>query len=121
MKVSHVAALLAALSVVSYAQEFRGTISGAVADPSGGMVAGAKVTATETRTNTRTQTTTDSSGEFVIPFLAPGTYDLTFEAPGFSQATRTGIALQANEHPVIDVRLTIGDVSQKVEITGAAA
>lgn len=120
MKFSHVAALLAALSVVSYAQEFRGTISGVVTDPAGAMVANAKVSALETRTNTRTQTTTDSSGQYVIPFLAPGTYALTFEAPGFSQATRSGIVLQAGEHPLIDIGLTLGDLSQKVEVVEAA-
>lgn len=120
MRVSYVAALLTVVSVVCWAQEFRGTVSGAVTDPSGAAVSNAKVTALETRTNTRTQTTTDSSGQYVIPFLAPGTYNLTFEAQGFTQATRSGIVLQADEHPVIDKRLTVGDVSQKVEVTEAA-
>ena len=43
------------LPVAMSAQEFRGAISGAVTDATGGAVAGAKITVTETRTNTKVE------------------------------------------------------------------
>ena len=53
------AALFASmLPVAISAQEFRGAISGAVTDATGGTVAGAKITVTETNTNTRVETVT---------------------------------------------------------------
>src|SRR5579863_6414125 len=103
MKFSLVAALAVALSFTAYAQEFRGTISGTVSDPAGGMIANAKVTAVETSTNTKAQTTSDSRGEYAIPFLAPGQYQVTVESNGFRQAVKSGIQLGSGEHPIIDV------------------
>jgi hypothetical protein len=78
------------------------------------------VTAVETRTNTKAQTTSDSSGEYAIPFLAPGQYQLTVESSGFRQAVQSGIQLGSGEHPIIDVHLAVGDVSQQVQVTEEA-
>jgi hypothetical protein len=105
------------LSIAAYAQEFRGTISGTVIDPAGAVVANAKITAVETGTNTKVSTVSDSRGEYALPFLAPGKYDLTIESAGFRQAVQSGIQLGSGEHPVIDVHMVVGDVSQKMEVT----
>ena len=59
-----------------FAQEFRGTISGVVTDPSGAAIPAAKVTVTETHTGTRIPTVSDSAGKYVVPFLLPGDYDI---------------------------------------------
>src|SRR5579883_1134682 len=98
--------LLAALAC--YAQESRGTISGAVTDPTGAAVPGVKVVATEVRTGTRVQTVSDSGGQYTLPFLASGQYDLSASVQGFKEFIRKGIQVGAGDHPVIDIRLEIG-------------
>jgi len=120
MKFSHVAVLAVLLTSAAHSQEFRGAISGAVTDPAGASVSGAKVVITETRTGTKTSTVSDATGQYVVPFLAPGTYDISVEAAGFKGAVRKGIQLGSGDHPVIDIRLTIGDTSTSVEVTSDA-
>ena len=116
MKLTHCCAIFALLAAPLLAQEFRGTISGAVADPTGGKVANVKITATETRTGAKAEAKSDASGAYSLPFLAPGTYTLTAEVAGFKKYVREDIQLGPGDHPVIDVPLQIGDVSQSVNV-----
>ena len=102
------------------AQEFRGTISGEITDPTGAMIAGAKVTATETNTGTRIPTVSDSGGQYTAPFLLPGDYDITVHLEGFKEFVRRGVHVGAGDHAVIDVRLEVGNVTQSLEVTADA-
>ena len=61
-------------------------ISGTVVDPQGAVVPGAKVTATNQATGTGRSVTTTSTGNYVIPNLQPGTYDVAVDAKGFAAA-----------------------------------
>jgi hypothetical protein len=116
------AALLAILlAAVCSAQEFRGTISGAVTDPSGAPIGGAKVAVMEVHTGTRIPTVADSAGQYTAPFLLPGDYDVTVQAPGFKSFARKGVHVGAGDHPVIDIRLDVGDVATSVEVTADAS
>ena len=65
-------AIALALPFACLGQEFRGKISGVVADPTGLPVAGAKITVTETNTQTRVLAESDASGHYNAPFLLPG-------------------------------------------------
>jgi hypothetical protein len=107
-------------SAPARAQEFRGTISGAIADPSGAVVPGASVTVKETQTGTVNRTVSDNAGQYVIPFLLPGDYSITVSEAGFKTVTRTGITLQSQEHPIINLTLTVGEASQTVTVTTVA-
>jgi hypothetical protein len=102
------------------AQEFRATLSGSVTDRQGAAIAKAKVIATETQTRDKSETLTETTGEYTIPFLKPGAYQITVEAPGFKKAVRQGLTLQTGEHPVVDIQLEIGDVAQTVTVTAEA-
>jgi hypothetical protein len=101
------------------AQEFRGTISGAVTDPSGAAIPAATVVATETQTGTVNRTVSDSAGQYVIPFLLPGEYTITASAAGFEKLTHSGIILQSQEHPILNLALTIGQATETVTVSGA--
>src|SRR5579875_3756104 len=81
------------------AQEFRGTISGAIADPTGAALPGADVTVRETHTGTTNKTKSDSAGQYVVPFLLPGTYSITATMQGFEKTTRDGVTVEAQAHP----------------------
>jgi hypothetical protein len=122
MQFSRVAVFAALLSISAslFGQEFRGSFSGAVNDPSGAAIAGAKVTATETRTGTKTNTVTDASGKYVVPFLAPGLYQITVQAAGFKVSQRNDLTLGSDEKPVIDFRLEVGDAATSVVVSADA-
>jgi hypothetical protein len=118
MKSCLVAVLTLLMPVLVFGQETRGTISGAVVDPTGAGIPAVTVTATETRTGTKASTVTDSVGQYTIPFLAPGQYEVSAAATGFKKAVRSGLELGSGGHPVIDIHLEVGDTAQSVEVTG---
>jgi hypothetical protein len=120
MKFGRVAVLVVSLCLAAFAQEFRGAISGSVTDPTGAAVANAKVVATETSTGTKVQTISEATGHYNLPFLAPGTYDITATVQGFKEFVRRAIPVGAGDHPVIDMILAVGDTSQTVEVTAEA-
>jgi hypothetical protein len=110
-------ALALAAPFAAFSQEYRGTISGSVTDPSGALVAGAKVTVSQTQTGTRVETVSDSAGQYTAPFLAPGDYSISVKTPGFKEFVRKGFHLGAGDHLAIDARIEVGDASQSVEVT----
>ena len=120
MRIRVVLAGVVLASIPFWAQEYRGTFSGSVTDPQGSAVPKATVTALETRTGTKTVATTESTGEYTLPFLAPGEYEITAEAPGFKRTVRQGLQLSAGEHPVIDIHLDVGAVSDSVTVNAEA-
>ena len=112
--------ILALFSAALFAQEFRGTISGVVTDPTGSAVPGAKATVTETQTGARIPAVSDNSGQYTAPYLLPGEYDITVQSSGFKEAVRKGVHIGAGDHTVIDFKLDVGDVSASVEVTADA-
>lgn len=109
---------LLAVPKAARAQEFRATISGTVADPTGAVVPGAAIEVRETSTGTVNRTVSDAAGQYVMPFLLPGNYSITVTAKGFQTLKRTGIVLQTQEHPIVDLTLKLGEASQTVTVTG---
>ena len=102
------------------AQEFRGTLSGTVTDPTGAVIPGAAVVAVETHTGTTNRTTSDKDGQYVIPFLLPGDYSITVTMTGFERVTHSAITLQSQEHPIVDLTLPLGSADQTVTVSTAA-
>jgi hypothetical protein len=115
--------LCAALCVVALtlgAQEFRSTLSGRVVDPSGASVPGIKVTATSNETGARSETMTNESGEYTLPFLAPGPYKLLVEAPGFKRYEQARIQIGTNTRITQDVTLEVGSQTEAITVTADA-
>src|SRR6266480_1178919 len=105
----------------AFAQRDLATLVGTVSDPSGGIIANAKVTISETGTGQVYTLATGSTGEFVRPALKPSTYSVTVNAPGFRTAEQKDILLKAGERTAVNFTLIIGEVGQTVEVTAAAA
>src|SRR4051812_384037 len=80
-----------AFSLTVSAQETRGAIQGRVFDASGGSIVGAQVRATNSATGVELTATTNESGNYVLPYMLPGTYTLQAQAPGFKKSIREGI------------------------------
>ncbi|MEW5974182.1 MAG: TonB-dependent receptor [Acidobacteriota bacterium] len=102
--------------LVMEAQTDRATITGTVTDPSGAVIVGAKVAATNTATQVTTETATTSSGQYTIPGLRVGTYDVTAEQSGFKKAIRTSVLLQVGQTVRVDVSMELGETTQAVEV-----
>ena len=101
-------ALILALASAAYAQEFRATIKGTVADTSQAALPGATVTAQNQETNEMATAVTNGEGAYTIPFLRPGVYSLTVEMSGFQKNTRTNLRLSVGETANINVQLGVG-------------
>lgn len=102
------------------AQTVTATILGTVADPSGAAISGATVTVTNESTGRSTTALSDEAGGYLFPLLPiAGTYEVSVEAVGFRRFLQRGIVLRVNENVRVDAQLTLGGVSESVEVTGA--
>ena len=102
-------------------QTFYGTIVGTVNDVSGAAMAGAAVTVTNTSTSERHTVETAADGGYRFVNLVPGTYSMTIEKTGFKKATRESITVDVAAIVRVDTSMEIGDVSQSIEVSAAAA
>src|SRR5204863_6732933 len=96
-------------------------ISGTVRDQSGAVLPGVEVMATQTDTGIVRSTVTNETGTYVLPNLALGPYKLEASLPGFRTFVQTGIVLQVNSSPTVNVTLEVGQVSEQVEVQANAA
>jgi hypothetical protein len=101
-------------------QSATGNIVGHVTDSTGAPISGVEVIARNPEKGERFPTVTDEQGLYRLYYLAPATYTLDFQHPGFSTLERTNVILQANESPSIDVQLSLGNLVQKVDVTAAS-
>ncbi len=103
-----------------FAQVSGASLSGTIMDASGSAVPGAMITITDTGTTVTRNITSTSAGFYIAPNLLPGDYKLSVTAPGFSTQEITGIKLTVGAEQVLDVKLQVGQITQKVEVTGEA-
>ena len=96
------------------AQEARGTILGRVSDASGAVVVGARVEGLNTATGVRSAATANESGDYVLPYLNPGPYTVTVDAPGFKKFTQTQITLRMDDRMTVDAVMQVGQASESV-------
>jgi hypothetical protein len=102
------------------AQSTGGRILGRVADPSGAVLAGVKVTATNEATGVGRETQTNDSGDYGFPQVPVGTYTLAFDLTGFKTNVRKGILVDLNQVITLNSVLQIGETKETVEVTSEA-
>jgi hypothetical protein len=95
------------------------SVSGEVVDPQHAVVKAATVTLTRISTQVKVQTETNGSGNFVLPPVVPGTYEIKAEAAGFAPVAVTGITLEIGEAKNLTLELKVSGVQQTVEVTSA--
>ncbi|MFI5094583.1 MAG: carboxypeptidase regulatory-like domain-containing protein [Candidatus Acidiferrales bacterium] len=105
---------------VARAQDVTASISGTVTDPSGAAIVGATVTAKSVERGITYTAVTNDSGLYRISQLPVGNYELRVEKQGFQTTAYPAFALALNQSARIDVPLKVGEVSQTVEVSGAA-
>lgn len=97
------------------------SLTGRVVDSSGAVVSGAQVKMTGVDTGVVHSAVTNGVGIYTMPSLPIGAYTLQASAPGFQTYVQTGITLQVNQAAQINVTLTVGQVTQSVEVQANAA
>ena len=115
-------ALALMLAPSAPAQTTTGTISGTVTDPSGRVVAGARVSVTNEVAGEARSATSAATGDFSFPSLLPATYTIRIEAAGFQAFVSKGNILTPNARLAVgELRLTVGSVAETVEVEAQTA
>ena len=113
--------LLLLLPGTTAAQALYGSVTGAVADNSGGSIPGVSVTLTNEGTGLKLETTTDGEGLYTFRNVLPGTYTLGATLQGFKTFTQTGVPLTAGSIVRVNAMLEIGDLTETITVTSEAA
>jgi hypothetical protein len=114
------AAAMLSWPVASHAQSFNGSVSGTVADSSGGPVAGASLVLKNNGTGLELRRTSEPNGAYAFRNLVPGYYQLSAEVTGFQDYLRKGIQVALNGDVRLDVALSIGGQAEQIDVIGAS-
>src|SRR5438270_2855692 len=113
--------LLCSSAILACAQSTSaGSVSGQVTDPQNAVIAGAEVRLTDVQTNIARNTVTNETGRYSFSNVTPGSYDITFTKPGFSQSKISGQAVEVGLTLTANITLQVGSTSTTVEVTTGA-
>ncbi|MBO0726525.1 MAG: carboxypeptidase regulatory-like domain-containing protein, partial [Blastocatellia bacterium] len=107
------------LSLTAFGQTSSGEVNGAVTDQAGAAISAATVKLINQATRIETQASLNKDGRFTFVNVKPGGYVLRVEAQGFKTAQTPAFNLAVNQTVTQDVALTVGEVSQTVEVSAA--
>ncbi|MDX2180361.1 MAG: carboxypeptidase regulatory-like domain-containing protein [Bryobacteraceae bacterium] len=108
-------------SLAAFAQYDTATVLGTITDASGSAVTGAKVTLENTRTGVKQSSETDASGNYLFLNIRIGAFKVTAESRGFKVAASEEFTVTVNARQRVNLTLEVGEVTQTVEVSGAAA
>ncbi len=101
------------------AQEFRAILSGVVRDSTGAVIPNAKVTAVKKDSGQSYRSQTNARGVYNIPYILPGAYEVSAEAPAFQRAVFPEVQLAVADKRELDFTLKVGLVTQEVTVTAS--
>lgn len=113
--------IVLAIGYSAWAQTSSTTLLGTVLDSSGAPIPSAEVSATHISTNQVRSITTNEQGYYVLPALDVGEYRIAVQKAGFKSQVRAGVVLQVNQRLEVGFSLSVGDVSERVEVTAAVS
>src|SRR5207237_4680356 len=105
----------------AWAKATTAQISGTVKDQSGAVLPGVEISVTQTATGGKRSTVSNETGNYALPSLPVGPYVLDASLPGFRSYVQTGIVLQVDASPVINIVLQVGQTSEQIEVQADAA
>lgn len=115
-RIGTVVALVLALALPVWAQEFRASVTGQVNDASGAVLPGATITARNVATNASYKTTSSEDGQYALRNLDPGSYTITVEVTGFRKLLREGVVLQVGTQATLNLQMQTGEVSEAITV-----
>ena len=113
-------ALTLGVATVAPAQTTEGVIFGTITDTQGGVLPGVTVTVRNVETGVVRTAVTESGGQYRVPALLPGRYDVTAELQGFSTTQITGLTLLSNQQLRRDAELQVSSVAETITVTADA-
>jgi hypothetical protein len=111
---------LGLLTLPAFSQSTSGRIVGRVADPTGAVLAGVKITLINDATGASRDTQTNASGDFNFVEVVPGSYRVEFELTGFKKNVQTSVLVNVNQVVTLNSVLQIGASQEVVEVTSEA-
>ena len=111
--------LLISIGMPSLAQTVDTAISGTVTDSTGAVIPGATVTVTSASTGTTKRAVTSASGDYLVNYLIPGSYDVTVAAGGFATFTQKGIVLEINQQAKVNAAMSVATGTQEIQVQAA--
>src|SRR2546427_5577032 len=115
-----IVALIALGTCLSLAQTSTATILGSVKDTTGALIPGASITVKHTETGLTRTAISSQTGDYNVPLLQVGAYEITTAMPGFKQDVRRGINLVVGQQAVINLTLEVGAAAEQVTVTEEA-
>jgi hypothetical protein len=103
----------------AFGQVRSATVAGTVQDSAGRVVAGADVTVFETTTSQTYKSKTNGTGNFTVPYLPAGIYNVTVADKGFETSNQTGIALGNGQSINVSVALKVGTASETIDVSSS--
>jgi hypothetical protein len=103
-----------------YPQVVGATLSGTVMDQSGAAIPNAQVSIKNVATGVTRNIAPDTAAFYTASNLLPGNYEITVAAPEFATQVRTGIILEVGAQQVLKITMQVGQITQKVQVTGEA-
>src|SRR6202451_2016113 len=111
---------LGLFTLPAFSQSTSGRIVGRVADPTGAVLAGVKITLTNDATGASRDTQTNASGDYNFVEVTPGSYRVEFELSGFKKNVQTSVLVNVNQVVTLNSVLQIGGTQEVVEVTSEA-
>jgi len=112
--------VLLTLSANLLGQQGQASIAGTVEDATGALLAGVHITVTNKDTSVVTKTTTNDAGRYTVLYLPVGNYIVQAEKEGFKTQIKSDLVLTAEQQAGANFALTVGQVSEKVEVAAGA-
>jgi hypothetical protein len=120
MRILTISILCVAALAPARAQTTTATLFGVVRDSTGAVVPQARVTATHANTSFTRSAPTDENGAYLIPNLPIGPYTVSVEKEGFHRFNQSGITLAVNENARVDATISLGQVSESINVAADA-
>ncbi len=105
--------------VVLFAQAPSARINGLIQDATGAVVPGVKISVRNLDTNIAQETISNDTGNYTVPFLAPGRYSLEAKFEGFRTYRQTAFTLDVDQAMRLDIKLEAGSAAESVTVTDA--
>src|SRR5258708_16387698 len=109
-------ALLAAAPLLAQNAE----LSGLITDPSSLAVPGGRVVVQNADTAATRTVSSNQQGEYSVPALLPGPYNITIEANGFKTVHQNGVVVEVDQRARLDFALTVGSNTESITVQGSA-
>src|SRR5437016_13306981 len=118
--VTAIVVLIALPTCLGFAQTSTATSLGVVKDTTGALIPGVSITIKHTETGQTRTAISSETGDYNVPLLPVGAYELTTTMPGFKQQVRSGINLVVGQEAVIDMTLEVGAAAEQITVSEEA-